>query len=67
MHSLGPTSAQGLMAMAWPKSRNGPTGRTGGVARVRPRGGHRAMGASGGAATDGQPAGEEAHRRWLRH
>jgi hypothetical protein len=63
-HSVGLALAQGLAATAWPKGRNGPTG---GVVRVRPRGGHRAPGTSGGAATGGQPADEEVHRRCLRH
>jgi hypothetical protein len=66
-HGVGLALAQGLTATAWPKGQNGPAGPTGGVARVRPRGGHRAPGTSGGAATGGQPADEEVHRRWLRH
>jgi hypothetical protein len=67
MSSYGPYSAQGLATTTWPKGQNAPASPTGSVARVRPQGGHRSPGPSGGAASGGQPANEEVHRRWLRH
>jgi hypothetical protein len=65
--SSGPYSAQGHVATAWIKGKNGPAVPTSGVAPVHARGGHRAPGACGGTTTGGQPAGKEAHRRWPRH